>query len=163
MLNDVIVREGKPYPPSSLHEFRISDGVAEACGLLKRSGFELVVVTNQPDVSRGKTTIQRVEEFHEQIRLNLGIEHFYTCFHDDLDMCGCRKPQPGLILEASRDLGIDVKKSYLVGDRWRDIVAGNSAGCKSIFVDHSFLEKQPQNYYSKVSSLLDAVPLILGD
>jgi D-glycero-D-manno-heptose 1,7-bisphosphate phosphatase len=154
VLNDAIVREGKPYPPTDLGDFRISDGVAEACGLLKKSGFELVVVTNQPDVSRGKTTISRVEEFHEQIRLNLGIQHFYTCYHDDADECPCRKP--------SRNLGIDLEQSYLVGDRWRDIDAGNSAGCKSIFVDHSFLEKQPKNYYSKVSSLLEAVPIILG-
>jgi D-glycero-D-manno-heptose 1,7-bisphosphate phosphatase len=162
VLNDVVIRNGKPHPPDTLEQFKISKGAKQACALLRNSGFELIVVTNQPDVTRGKTTFEVVEEFHDHLRKNLEITHFYTCYHDDQDACLCRKPSPGLILNSSEELGIDTQKSFMVGDRWRDIEAGNAAGCKSIFIDHSFDEKQPENYFSKVTSLLEAVHVILG-
>lgn len=162
VLNDAVVKNGRPHPPSSMEQFKITVGVKEACGLLKNAGFELIVVTNQPDVTRGKSTVEQVEEFHEYLRKNLEITHFYTCYHDDQDECLCRKPRPGLILNSSQELGIDTQKSFMVGDRWRDIEAGNAAGCQSIFIDHSFDEKQPKNYFSRVTSLLEAVHVILG-
>jgi D-glycero-D-manno-heptose 1,7-bisphosphate phosphatase len=162
VLNDAIVKDGKPYPPDSIESFKISEGAKEACALLKNSSFELIVVTNQPDVSRGTTTVHQVEQFHEHLKRNLDIAHFYVCFHDDQDDCLCRKPNPGLILNSSQELGIDTRNSFMVGDRWRDIEAGNAAGCRSIFIDHSFNEKQPKRYFAKVSSLLEAVPVILG-
>lgn len=162
VLNDAIVKDGKPHPPDSIEQFKISEGAKEACLLLRDAGFELVVVTNQPDVSRGKTTIEQVNEFHDHLRDHIGITHFYSCFHDDQDACFCRKPAPGLILNSAQELDIYIQKSFLVGDRWRDIEAGNKAGCRSIFIDHSFAEKQPKDYFSKVSSLFDAVPIILG-
>ncbi len=161
-MNNVIVKDGKPHPPDSIEQFKISEGVKEACILLRDAGFELIVVTNQPDVSRGKTTVEQVNEFHDYLREQLGIIHFYSCFHDDQDACFCRKPAPGLILNSALELGIDTQISFLVGDRWRDIEAGNKAGCRSIFIDHSFVEKQPKSYFSKVSSLFEAVPVILG-
>ena len=163
VLNDALVLEGKPYPPSSLEEFRIAEGVVAACEALRGSGFALVVVTNQPDVARGKTTNAQVEEFHEVIQSKLGIQHFYTCFHDDSDACFCRKPSPGLILQAANSLNLDIGSSYMIGDRWRDIEAGNEAGCKTIFIDHAYDEKQPQDYYLKVGSLLEASSFILGE
>ena len=160
--NDAIVKDGKPFPPNGLGELRVSDGVLDACEALAEAGFLLVVVTNQPDVSRGATSKAAVEELHDYLKGAIGLEYFYTCFHDDADDCPCRKPQPGLLLTAAQDLNIDLASSFMVGDRWRDIEAGNTAGCRSIFVDHSYSEKQPQNYYSKVSSLLEAVHIILG-
>lgn len=163
VINNAIVREGKPQPPSNLGEFKLCEGVEDACQLLSKAGFELVVVTNQPDVSRGKTTKEVVESFHRVIKSELPIEYFYICFHDDLDNCLCRKPKPGLILEAASNLGIELSVSFLVGDRWKDIEAGRAAGCKTIFVDHSYLEKKPKNANSIVNSLLEATHIILGD
>ena len=162
VLNDAIVKNGRPHPPKTLEQFKIAVGAEEACEILRNAGFELIVVTNQPDVRRGKSTPEQVEEFHERLREKLKIAHFYTCYHDDQDECLCRKPRPGLILNSSKELDVDPQKSFMVGDRWRDIEAGNAAGCQSIFIDYSFDEKQPENYFSKVASLLEAVHVILG-
>lgn len=163
VLNDAIVRDGKPYPPNKLDEFKIAKGAEEACRLLLDAGFELVVVTNQPDISRGITSKQMVESFHAVIASKLSIKHIYTCFHDDADVCICRKPKPGLILDAASKLGLQLAESFLVGDRWKDIEAGKAAGCKTIFVDHAYSEKKPENPYSRVSSLLEGARIIIGD
>ena len=162
VLNDSFIVGGKPYPPRSLKDFKISDGVIDACKVLKDSKFELVVVTNQPDVRRGVIEVSLVEEFHKTVKNVLGINHFYVCYHDDEDNCLCRKPRPGLVLQAVADLGIDLGLSFLVGDRWRDIEASNAVGCNAIFVDHLYNEKQPQNYFAKVSSLYEAAMIIVG-
>ncbi|MBS0351071.1 MAG: HAD-IIIA family hydrolase, partial [Proteobacteria bacterium] len=122
------------------------------------------IVTNQPDVPRGKTLRNTVESIHKYIEKTLPIDAFYTCFHDDADHCYCRKPQPGLILTGALDWSIDRSKSYLIGDRWRDIEAGQQAGCKSIWLDAHYKERGPsQPPFRTVSNLTEAVAAILND
>lgn len=150
------VRNGLPYPPSNLLEVEILDGTLEALALANHLRFTVIVISNQPDISRGITTVTFVEEVNELISRQTGIKHFYVCPHDDSDDCNCRKPKPGLILKASRDLGIDLNNSYLVGDRWRDIAAGMSAGCGCFFVDYGYDEPRPKGEYRVVGSLLQA-------
>ena len=162
VLNEVQVIDGIPTPPRSVQEIKIIDGVRESIEILKRNKILIVVVTNQPDVARGKTTRQEVEEINMQIGHSLGIEHFYTCYHDDKDKCKCRKPAPGLIEKAVNDLDINIENSHLVGDRWRDISAGQLAGCKTFFIDYSYPERKPLEPYTRVSSLLEAVNIMLG-
>lgn len=119
------------------------------------------MATNQPDVNRGTTTQSQVEAINTYIGAATDIHYFYTCFHDDAEECDCRKPAPGLILRAALDLELDVHRSFMVGDRWRDISAGQIAGCQTFFIDHGYSEKQPKLPFTKVYSLIEATKLIL--
>ena len=163
VVNLAQVINGVPKPPTDTTEVRILEGVIEAISLLKHHNFVPVVVTNQPDIARGKLLLSKLEQINAYIGAQTGIEHFYCCIHDSQDLCMCRKPLPGLINQAAKDLNLDVSKSFLVGDRWRDIAAGQTAGCKCFYIDYSYPENQPQNPYTSVSSLIQAVQIMVGD
>jgi len=163
VINKAFVVDGKPTPARTLEQVRILPHAGEAMEMLRFASFELVVVTNQPDVARGSLSEEVVDSIHAQLQRELRIEHFYSCFHDDADNCVCRKPKPGLLVQAAMDLNINLEASYMVGDRWRDVAAGQSAGCRSFFIDNSYAEKQPQMPYIKVSSLFEAAQIILEE
>jgi len=163
VINRALVREGKPYPPKNLAEIEILSGVAQALTALRQAGFLLIVVTNQPDVARGTTTREAVEEINKYLAKNLSIDEFRTCYHDSQDDCDCRKPKPGAVLAAAKQHHIDLSRSFMVGDRWRDTEAGRSAGCKTIFIDYNYAEQQPEAVDYRVNSLLEAAHIILGD
>ena len=129
----------------------------------KKAGFLLIGATNQPDVARGTTQKAIVEAINAQLLAVLPLEDVLVCYHDDADGCSCRKPEPGLLLQAARQYDIDLQNSFMVGDRWRDIEAGQNAGCKTFFIDYQYNEKQPQNPTYKVKSLTDAVNIILNE
>ena len=141
VLNRVIVRDGKPYPPYNLSEFEILPGTKEALIKLKRERFLLVVVTNQPDVARGKQKREKVEEMHAILKRNLPLNDIFVCWHGLDGECECRKPLPGLLFQASKKWQIDLKKSLIIGDRWRDIDSGYAAGCKTILIDYKYDEE----------------------
>jgi D-glycero-D-manno-heptose 1,7-bisphosphate phosphatase len=162
VLNRAIVRGGKPYPPAGLDELEVPPGVPGACRLLKDAGFLLVVVTNQPDVARGTQTPEAVEAIHRALRSRLPLDDVRVCFHDDASGCHCRKPKPGLLLDAARDWNIDLGRSFLVGDRWKDISAGRAAGCTTVFLDYQYAEPTACQADYSTSSLEDAVTWILG-
>ncbi len=161
VLNRALVREGKPYPPANLSELEILPGVQEACSTLKRAGLGLIVITNQPDLSRGTMERGAVDAMNAEVRERLGLDDVRVCPHDDADRCDCRKPAPGLLLAAARDWRIALDRSVMVGDRWRDIESGRRAGCKTVFIDYGYSEQRPQAPDLVVGSLLDAVPWIL--
>lgn len=161
VINRAMVREGKPYPPATLAELEILPGVPEALRRLKANGFLLIVVTNQPDVARGLTPRATVEAFHACLREQLPLDDFRTCYHDSGDHCACRKPKPGLLVQAAVDWGIDTKQCFMIGDRWRDMEAGQHAGCWTIFIDCGYAEQQPECCDYRVASLLDAATIIL--
>ena len=163
VINRAFVVNGRPIPPRSLVQLEILPGVLEAITALRIYGFEIVVVTNQPDVGRKIVSESSVVTINESIQELTGIVHFYTCFHDDSDGCLCRKPKPGLLELAAEKLGINLKESYMVGDRWRDIEAGQRAGCSSYFIDYAYEEKSPQMPYVKVFSLSEAARYIQED
>lgn len=161
VINRAIVRDGKPFPPGSLDQLEILPGVREALISLKRAGYLLVVVTNQPDVARGAVSRSLVDGMNDSLKSALALDAVLTCFHDGVDQCDCRKPKPGMLLEAARSFDIDLSSSYMVGDRWRDVVAGQRAGCKTFFIDYGYDEKQPETYDYRVASLHDAAQIIL--
>ena len=162
VINRAFVREGKPYPPAGIAELEILPGVAEALQRLSAAGYYLAVVTNQPDVSRGKATRASIEAIHDILRERLPVDEVRVCYHDDRDECPCRKPAPGMILDAAREAGIDLPSSYMVGDRWRDVEAGRRAGCVTVFVDHGYTETEPVSPDLRVSSLAEAADRILS-
>jgi D-glycero-D-manno-heptose 1,7-bisphosphate phosphatase len=163
VINRAIVRDGKPYPPASLVELEILPGVHEALQKLHDANYLLVVVTNQPDVARGTAKREDVELMNAFLASQLPIDDFKTCYHDSGDKCNCRKPLPGALLEAAQEHNIDLSKSFMVGDRWRDVEAGASAGCKTFFINYSYAEQKPDAPDFIVSSLLEAKKIILGE
>lgn len=144
VVNEPVIRDGRPYPPRGIGEAVVVRDAKTALERLKKRGFLLIVVTNQPDVARGEMNREGVERIHEFLSTELPVDDFFVCYHDDRDKCDCRKPLPGLLFKAANKYQIDLAGSYLVGDRWRDIEAGAAAGCRTIFIDHHYKERDPK-------------------
>lgn len=161
VLNKSFVRDGKAYAPRTLAEFQLLPGVEDAVRRTRDAGFLAIVVTNQPDVPSGITPRETVDAMHEELRRKVPLDDLKICFHLDADQCACRKPKPGMLLEAAADHDIDLKTSYMVGDRWRDMLAGQAAGCFTIFVDYGLVQEQSIQPDKVVSSLSQAVDMIL--
>ena len=162
VLNEAVVREGKPYPPGNAAALKVVAGARESLEALKAAGFLLIVVTNQPDVARGTQSREEVDAIHDRLRAELPLDAVYACCHDG-DACNCRKPKPGLLLNAAGDLGIDLSRSFIIGDRWRDVDAGARAGCRTVFLDFGYRERGPSAPpAAAVSSLRDGVAWILN-
>jgi D-glycero-D-manno-heptose 1,7-bisphosphate phosphatase len=160
VLNAAVVREGVPRPPGDVDELEVLPGVEEACSRLRRAGFELVVVTNQPDVARGTQTMEAVRRINNALLVTLPLDEIIVCPHDEADGCTCRKPKPGMLVDAAQRRGIDLNASFMVGDRWRDVEAGLRAGCRTVFVDRGYDERSVQPDAS-VSDLGEAAVWIL--
>jgi D-glycero-D-manno-heptose 1,7-bisphosphate phosphatase len=162
VLNEPIVRDHKPYPPATVEEIVVAADAESSLKHLKHRGFLLLVVTNQPDVRRGICNKLDVEEIHKFLSEQLPLDDFFVCYHDDEDLCRCRKPLPGLLLDGAAKYGVDLERSYLIGDRWRDIDAGAAAGCRTVMVDRGYKERQPTALPdASVRSLSEAVNWIL--
>lgn len=162
VINRVTIKDGRPYPPSSLDKLEILPQVSEAIEELRKAGFLIIVVTNQPDVATGIQEQAVVEAIHQRIQETCHIDEFKVCYHVDADECSCRKPSPGMITTASTDWSLDLRQSFMVGDRWRDVEAGQAAGCRTIFVDAGYDERKPENPDASVGSLIEASRLILS-
>ena len=156
------VRDGKPYAVRRLEDFRIEPYAAEVTNLLKKAGFLLVVVTNQPDVGNGLVERSIVEEMNARLLDALPLDSVKVCFHAQDGGCACRKPEPGMLLEAAAEMDIDLGSSYIIGDRWSDIQVGKKAGCSTIFLDRGYTENLSLQPDVTVFSLSQAVDLILN-
>jgi len=161
VINRTYVKDGVAYPPSSVHDFELLPGAEAACRRLRSAGFLLIVVTNQPDVARGKTTRAVVEQLNEIVKNYVLIDHIMTCFHDDADCCVCRKPKPGMLLEAAAVFSIDLPRSYMIGDRWKDVAAGREAGCSTILIISQCADDQIVEPDHRADSLLSAADWII--
>src|SRR5215470_5525210 len=137
VLNKAYVRNGKPYSPDTIEEMIIPPDAAEALGRLRRHGFRLILASKLP------------------------LDGVEMCTHDDADNCDCRKPKPGLLLQAAEREGIDLAQSFMVGDRYRDIEAGHSAGCRTILIGDGYGERFKAQPDATVSTLTEATDWIL--
>jgi D-glycero-D-manno-heptose 1,7-bisphosphate phosphatase len=162
VLNRSFVVNGVPHPPASLAELVILAGVVESCNRLREAEFKLIMVTNQPDIARRYQTRQVVDEINEAIRAEVGLDDIRVCPHDSVDNCLCRKPRPGMLLDAANAHDIDLATSVMVGDRHRDIAAGRAAGCRTVFVDHRYTSEPLPNADLIVRSLHEAVDWIIA-
>lgn len=161
VLNSAIVKNNKPYPPASLNELYIPDDVPHGLAALKAAGYVLIGATNQPDVARGTTPRELVESINARVMQVCALDDIRVCYHDDLHNCHCRKPLPGLIIEAANDHAIDLKNSIMIGDRWKDIEAGQKAGCKTIWLNQNYAEKSPEAPDFIATSFREAIEWIL--
>jgi D-glycero-D-manno-heptose 1,7-bisphosphate phosphatase len=165
VINRALEIGGKPYPPTSLAEFEILPGVPAACARLKSAGFLLIVATNQPDVGRGTLRREMVEVMHAHMVAQLPIDRVEVCFHpgQGASVCDCRKPEPGMLVRAARELSIDLSQSWMVGDRWRDVDCGHAAGCRTVFIDWGYAEALKQKPDFSAGNLTEAADIILRE
>jgi D-glycero-D-manno-heptose 1,7-bisphosphate phosphatase len=140
VLNEAVIYDGKPFPPASVSALRIVVDAPDALLTLASAGFVLIGVTNQPDVARGTQPRDVVEAINAEILATLPLREIFVCYHDDADECDCRKPKPGLLIRAAAKYEVDLPRSFLIGDRWKDVEAGHRAGCTTILVGHGYAE-----------------------
>ncbi len=143
VLNQAVIREGRPYPPDTVDTLIIIQEAAQALSVLRRCGFVLICVTNQPDIARGTRRIGDVEAINRRVMEELPLNDLFMCPHDNRDHCRCRKPKPGMLLDAARKWGVDLSRSWMVGDRAGDVDAGRAAGCRTVFIDCGYAEAKP--------------------
>ena len=157
VINRNEVREGRPHGPRTLAQLVILPGAREAIAAFRAAGYLVIVATNQPNIPRAT-----VEAMHAVLRKNLELDDIKVCTHVDADNCACRKPKPGLLLEAAKERNIVLAQSWMIGDRWRDVEAGRAAGCRTVFVDHGYeREPRPRDPDVIVGSLMEAVPFVI--
>lgn len=162
VLNRAVVVEGKPYPPSSVSAVEVAGDVAALVGRLQRLGCLAIGVTNQPDVARGTQTRREADALNMHVARLSGLDALASCYHDSREDCACRKPRPGMLVDAATRWRIDLSRSFLIGDRWRDIEAGRRAGVRTVFIDYSYREQRPDPPAdATVPTLEDAVTWIV--
>ena len=161
VLNHSEVRNGKAYAPLRLEDFVLLPDTSDALAALKASGFVLVVVTNQPDVGNGLVGRSVVVEMNRRLAAALPVDAIEVCFHGQQDGCDCRKPKPGMLLAAAARLGLDLAASFMIGDRWSDVAAGEAAGCRTILIDRHYAEAIRVAPDLTVDSLAAAVAAVL--
>ena len=163
----VIVRsnviDGKPFAPICLKEFKLLPYASKCIDLFKKENYLTIIISNQPDVSKGIISNETLNKMNEILFFKTKVDDIYICTHTDSDNCKCRKPKNGLIIKAAKKYNINLNKSYMIGDRKKDIDAGILSNCKTIFIDRNYIEQKPKNFDYKVSSLQKAFFYILND
>lgn len=163
MLNRARVVDGVPRAAATVDDLEILAEAREGCRVLRDAGFLLICVTNQPEIARGGIDPAQVEAINERLTAELELDEVVVCPHDDADDCDCRKPKPGMILDAAERHGIDLARSFTVGDRWRDVEAGHAAGTRVVFVDHGYDEALRSEPEVRVADLAEAAAWIRGE
>jgi D-glycero-D-manno-heptose 1,7-bisphosphate phosphatase len=161
VLNRAIVQDGRPLAPPRLEHFEIEPDALTALPALRAAGFLLIVVTNQPDVARGAVRREVVEEMHRRLHAALPLDDIKVCWEVDGPTSTCYKPKPGMLLEAAREHDIDLARSFMVGDRWRDVGAGRAAGCFTVFIDRAYTEPLTETPDAVCTDLAGAAAIIL--
>lgn len=157
------MRDGRSFAPRSLEAFRLYPDAAASLARLKAAGYLLVVVTNQPDVGNGLVSVDTINEMHRRMSRALPIDRIEMCPHSQSEGCDCRKPKPGMLVDAARHCDIDLADSVMVGDRCSDVEAGRAAGCRTVFIDLDYVsELKPASPDYTVRSLAEAADVILG-
>jgi len=156
------VVDGRPASIREEDELELEPGAGDACGALAAAGFPLIVVTNQPEIARGTQSPATVERIHARMLELLPLDEIVVCPHDDEDDCACRKPKPGMLVDAAERLVLDLGASYMVGDRWRDVEAGQRASCTTVFLNREYSETVPERPDVTVRTIGDAATWILA-
>jgi D-glycero-D-manno-heptose 1,7-bisphosphate phosphatase len=150
-------RDGRSFAVRRLEDFAVYADALESVRRVKELGAIAVVVTNQPDVGNGLVGRAIVEEMHQRLRRMVPVDAVYACYHTRADGCACRKPNPGMLLAASRDLGIDLSRSVMVGDRASDVAAGHEAGCRAILIERGYRDEDSADADWVAANLTEAV------
>ncbi len=164
ILNKAIIKDNKPYSPRNIKELVLNLELVEFIQKLKEKRFKIIIITNQPDIKYGKLNRYTLNIINSVIIKKFFIDDIFICDHGKSENCECRKPKPGLLKKASEKWNIDLKRSYFIGDRWKDIEAGEVMGCNTIFIDYNYNEIKPKCYsyeFKNISSMIKHIKKIL--
>ncbi len=156
-------RDGRSFAPRRLRDLELYPDARDCLTRLKKAGYGLIVVTNQPDVGHGHISLETVEAMHREILDQLPVDLIKVCYHKPGEGCRCRKPKPGMLLDAASEFKIDLSRSIMVGDRASDVMAGLAAGCKTVLIDHGYAETNLENPTFVATSLVEATNWILSN
>jgi D-glycero-D-manno-heptose 1,7-bisphosphate phosphatase len=161
VLAEAIVRaDGKAYAPTALADFTLVPDAAEQVRRLREAGLLRIVFTNQPELANKLLHPDVLEEMHRIMRDALPLDDVYVCPHDKSEGCRCHKPATGMLLDAAETWVIDLSRSFVIGDRWRDIGAGKAAGCFSILLERPYSACDDADL--RVGTLAEAVDAVLA-
>jgi len=183
VINELIyyAEHGIVDSPFTVEQFRLLPGVAQAINIFHKSGFKVIIASNQPGIAKGHMSQESFDKIRQKMKQELAkegafLDGEYYCFHhpeattETLRVnCQCRKPRPGLLLQAARDLGIDLSQSWMVGDSLSDIKAGKDAGCRTILLGRMkcelchLMDEEDARPDLIVSNLLDTAPILLTE
>jgi D-glycero-D-manno-heptose 1,7-bisphosphate phosphatase len=159
VINRVILKGGRPFSPRNFKQLDFLDGVKEVLTKLRGNDFLNIVITNQPDIARGLMRLCVLQKINDVVREKLAVDDIFVCPHDDIDNCHCRKPKPGMLLDAATKWDINLTSSFLIGDQWKDIEAGRAAGCTTILLDYPYNRRVVPDF--RVDKLQHAAQIIL--
>ena len=165
---DGTININEPEYTHKKEDFKLFKETIPALKKLSKTDYKIIVITNQSGIARGYYTVAQMEELHKWMTVEfkkkgIRIDGIYYCPHGPDDNCSCRKPKPRMLLKAGEDFGLNLSKSWIVGDDFRDIVAGREANIKTIKIGKKMpknLKLEP-NYYAK--NVLEAVNIILNN
>ena len=146
VLNKVRVERQQQVGPLTLEEFKVNQSAVPLLKKLKAAGFIVVVTTNQPGLSRGDLSRREMDRMHDFLRRALPVDDIFVCPHDEADRCPCRKPKPGLLIEARFKWQLDMDRSFVVSDKWQDAEAARSAGCTSLLLESPWIGRSHHDF-----------------
>ena len=139
VLNEARTERQHQVSPLTLEEFRVRAEVNPLLKKLKAAGFLVIATTNQPGLSRGYQARRELDRMHDLLRKNLALDDLLVCPHDETDRCPCRKPKPGLLVEAAFKWHLDLDRSFVISDKWQDAEAARTAGCTSLLLQSPWI------------------------
>ena len=155
-------RAGKGYAVRSLVDLRFYPDAASSVARLRAAGYDVVVVTNQPDVANGLIDPDTLDEINVRVTEVTGVTRIRTCPHTREDACACRKPLPGLLIDEDAHEAVDFPSSWMVGDRDSDVAAGGAVGARTVFIDRGWTGETGEGAHAMVATLGEAVDTILS-
>jgi D-glycero-D-manno-heptose 1,7-bisphosphate phosphatase len=159
VINTVLFDENKmPLSPCSIGEIEFTEGIKDVLEKAHGLGYLNILITNQPYIAYGSLKKSVLDDMHKFIRSELPLDDIFVCPHEDDDNCSCRKPKPGMLLDAAKKWNIDLSKSFMVGDTERDVGAGRLIGCKTVMVDAPY--NQSINCDIRVKSVLEIIKFL---
>jgi D-glycero-D-manno-heptose 1,7-bisphosphate phosphatase len=159
VINKPIIIKKKPKSPCNLKQFKLLPKIKISLKGLKKLKYLIFIVSNQPDIGNLKISWNFINKINNYLMNRFPIDNILICPHTNRDKCRCRKPLPGMIIQLAKKYKINLKKSFVIGDRWKDIVAGKRANCKTILINYNYCEKKIKSDY-KVKSLYKAYEII---
>jgi D-glycero-D-manno-heptose 1,7-bisphosphate phosphatase len=150
VLNKAIIIKKKPYSPRLISQIVVSNELKKILSVAKNEYF-LIGITNQPDVGDKIISRQKGIKINNKVKKYYKLDELYSCYHIRNANCICRKTKIGLVLKAKKKYKINLKQSFVIGDRWSDMELGKKLNCKTIFIDYKYKEKKPKYFNFKVN------------
>jgi len=158
VLNKARVERQYQVSPLTLEDFKVNQEAVPLLKRLKGAGFVLIVTTNQPGLSRGYQSRRELDRMHELLRATFPLDDILVCPHDETDRCPCRKPKPGLLVEAGFKWHLNLDHSFVISDKWQDAEAARTAGCTSLLLQSPWLGTVHRDFVmADLASIVDKI------